>query len=88
MGRGGLGGLCALGKHRSEAEVTVYFGWLVNRFSLGRKPKPEPKAELSRFKNRNRTDKPKNRYFGSVSVRFGLVISLRFKRVHPNTQHA
>lgn len=86
MGRGGLGGLCSLGKHRSEAEVTVYFGWSVNRFGLGRKSKLKlkPKAELFRFKNRNRTDKPKNRYFSLVSARFNLIISLRFKCAHPN----
>ena len=51
----------------------VYSVYTVFRFHVTRKPTTAPNTDLCRIGNRSRTEKPKNRHFGSVSVRFGSV---------------
>jgi hypothetical protein len=40
--------------------------YTVFRFNVAYKPTTAPNTDLRRIRNRNQTEKPKNRYFGSV----------------------
>ena len=60
-----------------QQEKYMFLGILVFRFGVAEKPKPNRTTELHRTGNRNRTEKPNFRLFGSVSIRFGSVFGFR-----------